>query len=125
MSSSSRRGTLARPGRSEVGFYHLRVLAHLGGRSLGDLLAVVENRHPVGDAHDHPHLALLASRAGEAQDRPYYAALQTRVHPGEHVLERAHIVEESDVLEGAANTHLRPPVRAVARDVAAQERKAS
>ena len=42
------------------------------GRALGDLLAVVEHRDPVADAHDHPHVVLdeqdrqaeLASGAG-------------------------------------------------------------
>src|SRR5919112_1798364 len=206
MSSSSSRGTLARPGRTEVGFYHLRVLAHLGGRSLGDLLSVIQHRHPVGDAHDHPHLvldeqhgdpavltetpdqvgqpgcllrvhpgsrlvqqqelrlggqgpgylqpplvpvrevlgehlppldagevqelggllagfALLAPRSRRAEDGTDDAALQARVHPGEHVVHRAHGAEEPDVLEGAPDTHPGPAVGSVARYVAAEKRE--
>src|SRR5215211_3876998 len=197
---------LARPGRAEVGFYHLRVLAHLGGRSLGDLLAVVEYRHPIGDAHDHPHLmldeqhgnsavfpeasdqvsqarrllrvhpgrglveqqelrlggkgpgylqpplvpvrevfgehlppldagevqelggllagfALLAPRSRRAEDGTDDAALQARVHPGEHVVHRAHGAEEPDVLKGAPDTHPGPAVGSIARYVAAEKRE--
>src|SRR5919112_3844760 len=85
MSSSSRRGTLARPGGTEVGFYYLRILAHLGGRSLGDLLAVVEYRNPVGDAHDHPHLVLDKQNGypavlPEAPDQIRQARRLLRVH---------------------------------------------
>src|ERR687898_942935 len=47
---------LARLSRSEVGLYQLRVLANLLGGVLGDLLAVVQHRYPVGDAHHDPHL---------------------------------------------------------------------
>src|SRR5215207_4249665 len=43
---------------SEVRLDDLRVLAHLGGLPFRDLLAVVEDRHPVGDAHHNPHLVL-------------------------------------------------------------------
>ena len=35
-----------------------RVATDLFGRALGDLLAVVEDRHPVADAHDHAHVVL-------------------------------------------------------------------
>ena len=36
----------------------LRVRADLLRRPLGDLLAVVEHRDPVADAHDHAHVVL-------------------------------------------------------------------
>ena len=32
--------------------------AHLFGRALGDLLAVIEHRDAVADAHDHAHVVL-------------------------------------------------------------------
>jgi hypothetical protein len=43
------------------------------------------------------------------------------VHPDEHVLERRHLVEEPDVLEGAADTALGDRVRRLVRDVLAVE----
>src|SRR5215210_305547 len=64
-----------------------------------------------------------ASRSSRAEDAPEDAALQARVHPGEHVVQRAHGTEEPDVLEGATDTHLGPTVGSVARYVAAEKRE--
>ena len=48
---------------------------------------------------------------GVLKMEPRMLPLQAGVHPGEHVVQGAHGVEEPDVLEGAADAHLRPPVR--------------
>src|SRR6185369_4975726 len=44
--------------RPEVGLDHLRIVADLLRRALGDLLAEVEHRDPVRDPHDHRHVVL-------------------------------------------------------------------
>ena len=56
----------------------LRVAADLVRRALGDLLAVVQDRDPVADPHDHPHVVL------DEQDR------QPEV-PAEAADERGHL----------------------------------
>src|SRR6267142_2821581 len=43
---------------TEVGLDHARIALDLAGRTLRDLLAVVQHGHPVGDLHDHPHVVL-------------------------------------------------------------------
>ena len=43
---------------TEIGLDHLRVALDVGGRALRDLLAEVEHRHDVGDAHDQLHVML-------------------------------------------------------------------
>src|SRR5439155_25193501 len=60
-------------------------------------------------------------RARKARDRAHDPAFQTRVHPDEDVLERGHVLEEADVLEGAAHAALGDRVRRLARDVLAGE----
>jgi hypothetical protein len=49
-------------------------------------------------------LVLLTLQSRGAQDRADDAAGEPRVHSHEHVLERGHEREESDVLEGAADS---------------------
>ena len=49
---------LAHRRRAQVGLDHARVLLHLLRRALGDLLAVVEHRDPVGDPHHDAHVVL-------------------------------------------------------------------
>src|SRR5512139_3530279 len=44
--------------RSEVGVDDVRVRAHLVGRAVADLLAVVEHDDAVGDVHHHAHVVL-------------------------------------------------------------------
>src|SRR3712207_8249973 len=62
MSSTSRYATSVPPVvvrlLAEVGLDDLRVLPHLGGLALGDLLAVVEHRDPLGDPHHDLHVVL-------------------------------------------------------------------
>ncbi len=44
--------------RAQVRLDHARILLHLFRRALGDLLAVVEHGHALGDAHHHLHVVL-------------------------------------------------------------------
>ena len=53
---------------------------------------------------------LLAPDARCAKDRANDATVETSVHAHEHVLERGHLLEEPDVLEGAADAELRDRV---------------
>src|SRR5207253_9894110 len=46
---------------TEVRLDHARIGPNLVGRALGDLLAHVEHRDAVGDAHDHAHVVLYQS----------------------------------------------------------------
>src|SRR6266540_4799930 len=45
-------------GHPQVRGDHLGIVGHLGRRSLGDLLAELQNHDPVGDTHDQPHVVL-------------------------------------------------------------------
>src|SRR5215510_14153169 len=51
---------------AEIGFDDARVLLHLGGAPLRDLLSVVEHGDVVGDLHDHAHV-VLDEEDGEAE----------------------------------------------------------
>src|SRR6266545_6178486 len=46
------------PRLPEIGADHGRVGAHVGGATLGDLLAVVQHHDMARDVHDHPHVVL-------------------------------------------------------------------
>ena len=43
---------------TQIGCDHLRVVAHRFRIAIGDLLAVIENDHVVGDLHHHAHVML-------------------------------------------------------------------
>src|SRR4030095_5751371 len=43
---------------AQVGFDHLRVVAHFGRRAVADLLAVVEDDDPVAQVHHNAHVVL-------------------------------------------------------------------
>src|SRR6185369_6722272 len=62
-------------------------------------------------------LVFFAAYAGQPEDRSEDAALQAGVHTDEHILERGHLREETDVLEGPADTELRDRVRRLVGDV--------
>src|SRR5919107_784679 len=101
---------LARLRRSEVGLYHLRVLTDLLGSSLGDLLAVIQDRHPVGDAHDHPHLVLDKQNGypavlPEAPDQIRQARRLLRVHTC-----RRFVQQKELRLGGQSPGYLQPPL---------------
>src|SRR5262247_493660 len=54
------------PALAEIGLDHPRVALDLSRWPLGDLLAVVQHSHAVGDLHDHAHV-VLDQDDGEAQ----------------------------------------------------------
>jgi hypothetical protein len=66
-------------------------------------------------------VALLALEAGRAEDRAHDAAAEARMHADQYVLQRRHVLEEPDVLEGAADASLRERVRRLAGEVLAAE----
>ena len=43
---------------AEIGGDDARIVARLGGRAVGDLLAIIEHDDVVGDAHHHAHVVL-------------------------------------------------------------------
>src|SRR5215469_7838222 len=43
---------------AEIGPDHFRVAAHLGGGTVGDLAAVIEHDHVIGDPHHDIHIVL-------------------------------------------------------------------
>ena len=98
---------------AEIGLDHLRVLLHLCRRSLGDLLAVVEHRHAVGDPHHDFHV-VLDEQDGQvfflpkARDERREVGRLLRVHP------RGRLVEEDELRLGRERTgHLEPSLVAV------------
>ena len=56
-------------------------------------------------------VGLLAPDPRRAEDRPEDPARERRVHADEDVLDRGHLLEEPDVLEGAADPELDHSVR--------------
>src|SRR3954470_18966779 len=80
------RQLLTRSRRAEIRLDDPRILAHLSRRSLGDLLAVIQDGHPVRDAHNYPHLVLdEEDRDPTLIPEPSYELCQPRrllrVHP--------------------------------------------
>ena len=77
---------------AEVGLDHLLVLLHLGGRALGDLLAVVEHGEPVAQAHHQLHVVLDqqdgAAVLADLVDQLAQHQLLARVHAGGGFVER-------------------------------------
>ncbi|KAI1697406.1 hypothetical protein Ddc_19716 [Ditylenchus destructor] len=78
--------------RAQIRFNDLGVALHVRGRALGDLLAVIEHRHPVAQAHYQRHVVL------DQQDGPAVVAdavdqlaqhdLLGRVHAGGRLVQR-------------------------------------
>ena len=78
---------------AEVCLDDLRVRADVDWRPLGDDLAVVEDGHPVADAHDHPHVVLdeqdgQAELGAQAPDEVGHLAGLARVHAGRGLIEQ-------------------------------------
>src|SRR4051812_11580595 len=82
----------------------------------------------MGEAHDAEELKgtivrllLLPTLARGAQNRSEWRRLQAGVHADQHVVQRAHVAEEADVLEGARDAHPVDRVRLPSSNVPALE----
>src|SRR5882672_1825365 len=78
---------------SEIGVEHRLVLAHLLGRAVGDLAAVVQHDHAVGDVHDHAHVVLderhrRAELAVHVEDEAAHVLFLLDVHAGHGLVEQ-------------------------------------
>ena len=81
---------------AEVGADHVRVGAHLVGRAVADLLAVVEHDHAVGDVHHHAHVVLDQHDGGaelvvDVEDEAAHVLLLLDVHAGHRLVEQQHL----------------------------------
>src|SRR6266850_6208511 len=77
----------------EVGVDHLLVAAHLVGRAIGELAAVVEHHHAVGDVHHHAHVVLDQNDGGaivvvDVEDKAAHVLLFLEVHSGHGLVEQ-------------------------------------
>src|SRR5258705_4223175 len=110
-----------RPGAAlaQVGFDHRRVALDLARRPLGDLLAVIEHRDPVGDLHDHAHVVLDQDNGdAEVGHEPTQQMHQGARFPLGHAGRRL-VEEQQRGLGGERAGELEPSaiaVRQVARD---------
>src|SRR5882762_6002582 len=79
----------------EVGIDHLLVAAHFVGRAIGELAAVVEHHHAVGDVHYHAHVVLDQHDGGavvvvDVEDEAAHVLLFLEVHAGHRLVEQQH-----------------------------------
>src|SRR5215467_9810693 len=86
-------------GDPEVGVHHRLILAHDLGRAVGDLPAVVEHDHAIGNVHDHAHVVLDQRDGGaelvvHVEDEAGHVLLLLHVHP------RHGLVEEEEMRLG-------------------------
>src|SRR5262245_57868418 len=82
--------------RAEVGADHLGVVAHVVGRAVADLLAVVEHDHTVGDVHHHAHVVLDQHDRGaelvvDVEHEATHVLLLLDVHAGHRLVEQQHL----------------------------------
>src|SRR5438552_1946305 len=95
----SRNGPMKMPWRisamagPEIGIEHGGILAHLLGRPVGDLAAVVEHGHAVGDVHHDAHVVLDqrdrgAELAVDVEDEARHVFLLLDVHAGHRLVEQ-------------------------------------
>src|SRR5207302_1529837 len=80
-------------GDAQICVEHRLVAPHLGGRAVGDLPAVVQHDHPVGDVHDHAHVVLderdrRAELLIDVEDEAAHVLLLLDVHPGHRLVEQ-------------------------------------
>ena len=78
---------------AEIGADDALVLAHDVGRPVGDLAAVVEHHHAVGDVHHYPHIVLDQGDRGaefviHVQNEAAHVLLLFGVHPGHRLVEQ-------------------------------------
>src|SRR5262245_56965559 len=81
---------------AEVGADHLGVVAHVVGRAVADLLAVVEHDHAVGDVHHHPHVVLDQHDRGaelvvDVEHEAAHVLLLLDVHARHRLVEQQHL----------------------------------
>src|SRR5215831_7197326 len=86
-------------GHAQVGVHHRLILAHDLGRAVGDLPAVIEHDHAIGNIHDHAHIVLDQRDGGaelvvHVEDEAGHVLLLLHVHP------RHGLVEEEEVRLG-------------------------
>src|SRR5438094_715998 len=123
-------------GDAQICVEHRLVAPHLGGRAVGDLPAVVQHDHPVGDVHDHAHAleqgdVLERARDAEGRDvrrRPVRAVPPLERDPAfERVIEPADGVEQARLAGavGADDRHDLPLRDAQADPVDGDERAES
>src|SRR5262245_1138003 len=79
--------------QSQVGVEHGLVLADLLGRAVGDLPAVVEHCHAVGDVHDHAHVVLDQRHGGaelsvDVEDEAAHVLFLLDVHAGHRFIQQ-------------------------------------
>src|SRR3546814_7270964 len=94
-SSTARNGPMGSPSvaHAEIGVDDLLVGSNLVGRAVGDLAAVVEHHHPVGDVHDHAHVVLDQHDGGAEllvglEDEARHILLLLDVHAGHRLVEQ-------------------------------------
>src|SRR5262245_50603129 len=80
-------------GDSQIGVDHLLVLLDLGRHAVGDLAAVVEHHHPVGDVHHHAHVVLDQDEGGaelvvDVKDEAAHVLLFLEVHSRHRLIEQ-------------------------------------
>src|SRR3989454_8551176 len=78
---------------SKVGIDHLLVAAHFVRRAVGELAAVVEHHHAVGDVHHHAHVVLDQHDGGaivvvDVEDEAAHVLLFLEVHAGHGLVEQ-------------------------------------
>src|ERR1700722_1067714 len=78
--------------RAEIGGDDVRVVAHLFGRAVADLAAIVERHDVMRQAHHHADIVLdqhdrRSQRAIGVEDEPAHLALLVLVHAGHRLLE--------------------------------------
>src|ERR1043165_8134186 len=77
---------------SQIGVDHLLVLLDLGRYAVGDLAAVVEHHHAVGDVHHHAHVVLDQDERGaevvvDVEDEAAHVLLFLVVHARHRLVE--------------------------------------
>src|SRR5713226_1819439 len=96
--SVSRMGPSIAPSmaQAEIGVDHRLVGLHLVGRAVGDLDAVVEHQHAIGQIHHHPHVVLDQRNRGavvvaDVEDEARHVLLLLEVHAGHRLVEQQEV----------------------------------
>src|SRR5262245_60611005 len=113
--SVSRMGPSIAPSmaQAEIGVDHRLIGLHLGRRAIGDLEAVIEHEHAIGEVHHHPHIVLDQRDGGavmrvDVEDEAAHVLLLLEIHP------RHRLVEQQQVgLHGEGAAKLYPLLQTV------------